>query len=192
MRLQPTTAVLERSMRELIVLGMVLLGIVSPSHGASFYPARLDDPNAVYLTQDRFSVRGDGNADDSAAIQAAIDKVQETTGEGILFIPEGRYRVTRTIYVWPGVRLIGYGEKRPVFVLAAKTPGFQQGIGYMFFFAGFRPNRRAAGAARDCASESDDRRCGRRHLLFRHEQYRFRDRRRQCGGRRHSVSRRPA
>ena len=134
-------------MRELIVLGMVLLGIVFPSRGQSFYPARLDDPNAVYLTHDQFPVRGDGNADDSAAIQAAIDKTQETTGEGILFIPEGRYRVTRTIYVWPGVRLIGYGEKRPVFVLAAKTPGFQQGIGYMFFFAGFRPNRRAAGAA---------------------------------------------
>src|ERR1017187_4373415 len=134
-------------MRKLMLLGIVLLGIVSPSHGASFYPARLDDPNAVYLTQDRFSVRGDGNADDSAAIQAAIDKVQETTGEGILFIPEGRYRVTRTIYVWPGVRLIGYGEKRPVFVLADKTPGFQQGVGCMFFFTGMRPNRGAAGAA---------------------------------------------
>jgi len=134
-------------MRELIVLGSLLLGIAFPSRGASFYPARLDDPNAVYLTQDRFSVRGDGNADDSAAIQAAIDRVQETTGEGILFIPEGRYRVTRTIYVWQGVRVIGYGEKRPVFVLADNTPGFQQGIGYMFFFAGGRPNQRAAGAA---------------------------------------------
>jgi len=134
-------------MRELIVLGIVVLGFVFRSSGASFYPARLDDPNAVYLTQDRFSVRGDGNADDSAAIQAAIDKVQETTGEGILFIPPGSYRVTRTIYVWPGVRVIGYGEKRPVFVLGDKTSGFQQGIGYMFFFAGSRPNRRAAGAA---------------------------------------------
>src|SRR5271157_3028115 len=147
MRLKPITVVLERSMRKSIVLGIILLGIVLPSRGASFYPARLDDPSAVYLTPDRFSVRGDGMADDSAAIQAAIDRVQETTGEGILFIPEGRYRVTRTIYVWPGVRLIGYGEKRPAFVLADNTPGFQQGIGYMFFFAGGRPNQRAAGAA---------------------------------------------
>src|ERR1039457_5201142 len=147
MSLQSTTAVLERSMRQLVVFAIVLLGIVFPASGQSFYPARLDDPKAVYLTHDQFPVRGDGNADDSAAIQAAIDKVQETTGEGILLIPEGRYRVTRTIYVWPGVRLIGYGEQRPVFVLADKTPGFQQGIGYMFFFAGSRPNRRAAGAA---------------------------------------------
>src|SRR5260370_19588715 len=133
-------------MRQLIVLGIVLLGIVFPSRGASLYPARLDDPSAVYLSQDQFPVRADGNADDSAAIQAAIDRVQETTGEGILFIPAGRYRVTRTIYVWPGVRVIGYGDQRPVFVLADKTPGFQEGIGYMFFFAGSRPNRRAGGA----------------------------------------------
>ena len=132
---------------KLILLGIVSLGIAFPSRGASFYPARLDDPSAVYLTQDRFSVRGDGKADDSAAIQAAIDKVQETTGEGILFIPEGRYRVTRTIYVWPGVRVIGYGEKRPVFVLADNTPGFQQGMGDMFFFAGFRPNQTGGGRA---------------------------------------------
>ncbi|MGO9010541.1 MAG: glycosyl hydrolase family 28-related protein [Bryobacteraceae bacterium] len=125
-------------MRELMVLGIVLLGSALPSRGASFYLARLDDPKAVYLTPDQFPVRGDGNADDSAAIQAAVDMVQKTTGEGILFIPEGRYRVTRTIYVPPGVRLIGYGEKRPVFVLANGTPGFQQGIGCMFFFVGRR------------------------------------------------------
>jgi hypothetical protein len=134
-------------MRQLILLGIAFLGIAFPSREASYYPARLDDPNAVYLTPDQFPVRGDGNADDSAAVQAAIDRVQERTGEGILFIPQGRYRVTRTIYVWPGVRLIGYGEQRPVFVLADKTPGFQQGVGCMFFFTGMRPNRGAAGAA---------------------------------------------
>jgi len=130
-------------MREMIVLGIVLLGSGLPSRGQSFYPARPNDPKAVYLTQNQFPVRGDGNADDSAAIQAAVDRVQETTGEGILFVPDGRYRVTRTIYVWPGVRLIGYGERRPVFVLSNGTPGFQQGIGCMFFFVG----RRLTGAA---------------------------------------------
>jgi sugar lactone lactonase YvrE len=130
--------------RELIVLGIVLLASGLPSRGASFYPARLDDPKAVYLAPDEFGAKGDGIADDSAAVQAAVDRVQETTREGILLIREGRYRVTRTIYVWPGVRLIGYGGKRPVFVLADKTPGFQQGIGCMFFFAG---GRRQNGAA---------------------------------------------
>ena len=122
-----------------LLFGIVLGGIAFPSGAASLYRTRLDDPKAVYLTQDRFSVRGDGAADDSAAVQAAIDRVQETTGEGIVFVPEGRYRITRTIYVWPGIRVIGYGGKRPVFVLADGTPGFQQGMGTMFFFAGFRP-----------------------------------------------------
>jgi hypothetical protein len=106
---------------------------------ASYYTQRLEDPKAVYLTREEFSARADGQADDSAALQAAIDKVQQSNGEGILFIPEGRYRITRTIYVWPGVRIIGYGKTRPVMVLAASTPGYRDGMSYMFFFAGGKP-----------------------------------------------------
>jgi hypothetical protein len=111
---------------------------------ASVYPDRLDDPAAVYLTAGEFGVHGDGVEDDSAAVQAAIDKLQTSKGEGIVFIPQGRYRLSRTIYLWPGVRVIGYGKERPVFVLGANTPGYQDGIAYMFFFAGARP--RAAGS----------------------------------------------
>jgi sugar lactone lactonase YvrE len=37
------------------------------------------------------------------------------------------------------VRIIGYGARRPVFILAENTPGYQQDLGYMFFFAGARP-----------------------------------------------------
>src|ERR1700734_3140070 len=109
-----------------------------PLFAASYYPQRLDDPKAVYLTPDKFSVHADGVADDSDAIQAAIDKAAQH-GEGILFVPSGRYRITRTIYVWPSVRVIGYGATRPVFVLADNTPGFHQDLGYMFLFAGGRP-----------------------------------------------------
>src|SRR5262249_19564727 len=69
----------------------------------------------------------------------AIDKAENRTREGILFIPSGRYRVTRTIYVWPGLRIFGYGATRPVFVLAPNTPGFQKGVGVMVMFTGFRP-----------------------------------------------------
>ncbi len=133
-------------MKTLILCGFALLAASPGSHAASVYPLRLDDPKAVYLTRDQFPVHADGQADDSAAVQAAINKVEETTGEGILFVPEGRYRITRTIYVWSGVRVIGYGERRPVFVLPDNTPGFQDGIGYMIFFSGNRP--RAAGARR--------------------------------------------
>jgi hypothetical protein len=106
---------------------------------SSYYPARLDDAKAIYLTNQSFPVQGDGVADDSDAIQQAISKVQETTNQGILFVPAGRYRLTKTIYIWPGIRLIGFGATRPVFVLGASTPGFQQGPTYMVFFAGARP-----------------------------------------------------
>ena len=110
-----------------------------PFYGASFYPDRLDDPAAVYLMREDFAVRGDGVADDSAALQEAIDKVASSTGAGVLFVPKGTYRLTKTVYVWPGVRLIGYGSSRPVFTLGENTPGFQEGTDkYMFFFAGGR------------------------------------------------------
>jgi Pectate lyase superfamily protein/SMP-30/Gluconolactonase/LRE-like region len=126
-------------MKKAALIGVTLLAVVAPVLGASFYPLKLEDPKAVYLTSDRFPVHADGKADDSAEIQQAINNVQEATGQGIVFIPSGRYRLTRTLYVWPGIRLIGYGSTRPVFILADDTPGFQQGPAYMVFFAGFRP-----------------------------------------------------
>ena len=116
------------------------LVLTLPMFGSSsFYPVRLQDEKAVYLTHDNFPIAGDGVADDSAAIQQAIDQVQETSGEGIVFLPSGRYRISRTIYVWPGVRMIGYGPTRPIFYLGKNTAGFQEGMGYMVFFTGGRP-----------------------------------------------------
>jgi len=106
---------------------------------SSYYSLRPDDAKAVYLTPGEGGLHGDGAGDDTAAIQQAIDKVQETTGQGIVFIPEGRYRLSKTVFVWPGIRLIGYGTNRPVFMLGKNTPGYQDGIGYMVMFTGNRP-----------------------------------------------------
>ena len=125
---------------KVVLLIVISISCVVSGYGSSVYPTRLDDPAAIYLTPEDFHVQGDGKADDSLAVQAAINKLQETRGEGIVFIPEGRYRITRTIYLWPGIRMIGYGSHRPVFVLGENTPGYQDGIAYMFFFAGARPN----------------------------------------------------
>ena len=134
-------------MKSLLVLLASLL-MTAVCFAASTYPTRLDDPAAVYLTPEEFHVHGDGKEDDSAAVQAAIDKLQSSKGEGIVFVPQGRYRISRTIYLWPGVRLIGYGAQRPVFVLGENTPGYQDGIAYMFFFAGARPRPQSAGSPR--------------------------------------------
>jgi hypothetical protein len=100
----------------------------------SFYTERPDDSQAVYLDPSA------GNSDSSAALQAAIDRVQETAHHGIVFIPEGRYRIDHTVYVWTGIRLIGYGAKRPVFVLPRNSPDFQSGPDhYMIWFTDERP-----------------------------------------------------
>jgi sugar lactone lactonase YvrE len=106
---------------------------------ASVFSTRLDDPKAAYLDAQEFGAHGDGQTDDSAAIQAAIDKAETNAREGIVFVPSGRYRLTHTIYVWPGVRVFGYGPTRPIFFLAENTPGFQSGVGVMVIFSGLAP-----------------------------------------------------
>ncbi len=89
----------------------------------SFYPQKPDDPRAVDFTKEA-GAHADGVADDADALQSAINRVQ---GSGVVLIPEGRYRLGKTVYVSQGIRLIGYGKTRPVFVLGANTPGFQEG-----------------------------------------------------------------
>ena len=108
--------------------------LCSAAFAASVITTRPDDSKAIYLDAPA------ANADSSAALQAAIDKAAGTGREGIVFVAAGRYTLTRTIYVWPGVRLIGYGATRPVFVLPPQTPGFQKGMGVMVMFAGLAPN----------------------------------------------------
>jgi hypothetical protein len=124
---------------------VLLIASSLPALGQSVYTTRPNDPHAVYLQRGSFGAVANGKADDTAAIQAAIDRVQQTTGAGIVFIGPGRYRITRTIYLWSGIRLIGYGAHRPTIVLGAGTPGFQKGHGflgtgrYMLQFASQRP-----------------------------------------------------
>lgn len=127
---------------------MLLHGIASAACAASTIATRLDDPKAVYLTAPEFGARSDGKSDDSAALQAAIDKAENNVREGIVFVPSGQYRLTRTVYVWPGVRIVGYGATRPVFLLPANTPGFQRGVGAMVMFTGARPGRTMAAGFR--------------------------------------------
>ena len=133
-------------LRVLRVLAAVVAVAVPAAAGTSYYTARLVDPKAVHL--EAFGARGDGVADDTDAIQRAIDRVHETVGQGIVLVPEGRYRITATINVWPSIRLIGYGAKRPVIVIGPNTPGYQDRDAerQMVFFAGSRPGFGRPGA----------------------------------------------
>src|SRR5712692_9110549 len=130
------------------LLLLLLLATPISAQSQSYYPVRLDDPKAVYLTPENFQVHADGITDDTEALQSAINKVQETSGEGIVFVPSGRYRLTTTVYVWGGIRVIGFGPTRPVLVLRVNTPGYTDKMQekYMVFFSGNRPGAGPAGA----------------------------------------------
>lgn len=122
----------------LCYLAMTILAF-DHATAASYYTQRPDDPSAVYLTKESFDVGADGISDDTDGLQRAINRVVETTTRGIVFVPAGKYRLSRTIRIWPGVRIIGYGHTRPVFILGDNTPGFQREPAYVFHFVGNIP-----------------------------------------------------
>ncbi|MGC4034708.1 MAG: glycosyl hydrolase family 28-related protein [Chitinophagaceae bacterium] len=109
--------------------------------GRSFYQKQLNDPDAFYFTPDKYQFRSEGKADVSVALQKAINEIKIKHNFGILFIPDGVYLISQTIYVPEGIRLIGYGTDRPLIILVKNSPGYQKadsadkGVAkYMFWF----------------------------------------------------------
>lgn len=97
----------------------------------SAYQTMPDDPRAV-----KVKAVADGRADDTAAIQEALNAAANKGEGGVVFLPSGRYRITRSLLVPLAVRLYGVGPTRPVLVLGANTPGFQKGVANMVVFTG--------------------------------------------------------
>ena len=132
-----------RSGAAVIALLAPLCGWAVPASAQAGRPTLLQaphDPRAVTV-----AAVGDGRADDTALLQRAIDmaagpdnsgKAGPRDSGGIVFLPSGRYRLTRSILVPPGVRLFGVGRTRPVLVLGDQTPGFQAGIATLVVFTG--------------------------------------------------------
>ena len=113
------------------LLAATTLGAPAFAATTSVFPVAPAEPHAVTV-----KAVGDGRADDSAAIQQALDQARDATGHGIVFLPSGTYRITRSLIVPAGVRVYGVGPTRPVLLLGANTPGFQQGVSTMVIFAG--------------------------------------------------------
>jgi hypothetical protein len=128
--------------RLLAYLLLLLLFTAQSAAADSVFTVRPEDPAAVYVDAPDPQAAG---ADHSALLQAALDRAAATPAGGIVFVPSGRYRVTRTLIVWRAVRVIGYGATRPVFVLPERTPGFQTGLGVMVHFTNARPSRGGPG-----------------------------------------------
>jgi sugar lactone lactonase YvrE len=116
------------------------------SPGKSFYTQKPEDSTAVYFTPDVFNIKTDGSTDVSDALQQAINLVKTKYNFGIVFIPEGKYLISKTIYVPQAVRIIGYGKNRPQIILQKNAPEFQElpsgdkgNAKYMFWFTSTVP-----------------------------------------------------
>ncbi len=114
---------------------------VTAIESKSVYELCPKDPEAVYFTPENYGIKSDGSMDVSDALQNAINEVKKKYNFGIVFLPEGKYKITKTVYIPKAVRLIGYGKKRPIVFLAKNSPGYQQEViddkgkaRYMFWF----------------------------------------------------------
>ena len=102
----------------------------------SVYTQKPFDPEAFYFTPENFNIKADGKTDVTDELQAAINRLKTEKAFGILFIPEGKYLISKTIHVPTAIRLIGYGKNRPEIILGRNTPGFQTEQNYMIWFTG--------------------------------------------------------
>ena len=119
---------------------MMAAGLLALALGAS--SAWSEGRGSVYLTApaDRAAITvkgvGDGKADDTDAIQSAIATAAKSGAGGIVWLPSGRYRITKSLLIPAAVRLYGVGATRPVLVLGDNTPGFDKGVITMVIFTG--------------------------------------------------------
>ena len=130
---------------------------ITITKGVSVYRQQMNDPEAVYFTPEHFPITPDGKTDVSDALQSAINQVKQQSNFGIVFIPEGIYKISKTIYVPQAVRLIGYGKNRPLIVLGKNSPGYQEerpddkgNANYMFWFTSNLPE--PGGVVRDAGA----------------------------------------
>ena len=87
---------------------LLFLSATASAASLSAYPAMPVDPRAIVVR-----ATGDGVTDDSAALQAAINSAANGGQGGVVFLPSGRYRVTRSILIPLAVRVYGVGRRAP-------------------------------------------------------------------------------
>jgi len=82
----------------------------TPAHAESVNPATLEPGS--FVTPQQFGAVGDGKADDTAAIQAAIDSVVDRGEQKLVVLPPGRYLISSPLRVSSRhgrMKLLGYG-----------------------------------------------------------------------------------
>ncbi|MDX2430958.1 MAG: glycosyl hydrolase family 28-related protein [Bacteroides sp.] len=121
-------------MKQIILLITIFFSTMLSLSAQSVYNQKPDDKEALHFTSEAFKIKADGKHDVSEALQFAINKLKKEKNFGVLFIPEGKYLISKTIYVPKAIRIIGYGENRPEFILGKSTTGYQNENNYMFWF----------------------------------------------------------
>ncbi len=96
------------------------------SNSYSRYKKPTNDPRAVVLNCFSSNMV-DGKLDITDVLQSTLNQINKSERCGILFLPEGDYIVTKTIFFPRGVRMYGFGEKRPTITLPKNTAGFDSG-----------------------------------------------------------------
>ncbi|MBS4062614.1 MAG: gluconolaconase, partial [Bacteroidetes bacterium] len=136
---------------KLIILCCAVILYSPLTKAQSVYTQMPDDPEALYFTSENFNITPEGKHDVTEALQFAINKLKKEKNFGILFIPEGKYLISKTIYVPKAIRIIGYGENRPEFILGKNSAAYQEEYNYMFWFTdnlveeGLQPRDAGAG-----------------------------------------------
>jgi len=104
-----------------VTSALVMLAIAAAQPREAAFP---DDPMTVVDAKRHLGAKGDGIADDTDALQRGLDiscGIEPLPGGAkktcVLFIPNGTYRVTRTLVVKTGVGPWVYGESRDGVVL---------------------------------------------------------------------------
>jgi hypothetical protein len=87
--------------RDLLALGGAVFGSTALAATAQAAPA----PAGRQVSATDFGAKGDGRADDTSALQAGLDAAYAGTG-GMLVIPPGTYRVTRTLRIAPKQNIV--------------------------------------------------------------------------------------
>lgn len=85
--------------RQTIVVPPGTLGGVLKSANQSFLRSSVDTNQQVFDARRDFGAKGDGNTDDTDALQRCLDAARAAGGQALAYLPKGRYCLSRSLKV---------------------------------------------------------------------------------------------